>query len=436
MTTRQRQIDRIVEQVALESRQRIIDITGQAELEVDEAWAPILADLRVKLMDAKARDVQTIVAEAAEALAEAVIGPAAAAILAGAREGVSYAARQASVIVKPMSVPRGSIPTLRPDLSPRRVKKIAEDRITGRTSVGRVSLSQRLHSQAEEAGRYAAHVIESSIAAREGVFEAAERFIEGAPKMRIPIPKYLEEIISAAKLARDTGDRSELFAAVMKHRAQMERLGQGIHRRDGLFSIRSTVREFVRQIQLRPEDLEKLVDRHLTDRAQYFARRIIRTETSQAHKAAYRESVRQKSFVKGIRRVLSPAHPQPDVCDLLAAQNLYGLGPGGYPLDEVPETPHPNCLCLEVAILDEHHFRRRLAQRRGESEPPRTWEDPNLETADEWLARQPASFRVALLGPTRARIFDSSRASRRDVIDETGHPIPVATALQLSRRRR
>lgn len=425
---RRRAVDRIVEKVALQSRQRVIDITGHAELELDDAWAPILRSLRRRLAKAKAKDVPKLVQKATEELAVAAIEPATRSIQAGAQEGASYGARQASALVKPMAAPASARAALAPGLTKRRIRKIASDRISGRTAVGKVNLSRRLHTSVGEAGRYAAHVVQSSIAAREGVFEAAERFIEGAPQMRVPIPKYVREIVDAARLAEDSGDRTRLFEVVQKHRDQMERLGQGADRRDGLYTIRSTVREFVREVQIRPEEVERLVDRHLADRAQFQARRIIRHETGEAHKTAYRVSVREKPHVKGIRRVLSPAHPEPDVCDLLAAQNLFGLGPGGYPLAKVPETPHPGCLCLEVPIVDEHHFRRRLAERRGEGEPPRTWEDPNLETADEWLARQPDSFRKKLLGPTRARIFDD-KSDRRPVIDKSGRPIPVGEVL-------
>lgn len=48
---------------------------------------------------------------------------------------------------------------------------------------------------------------------------------------------------------------------------------------------------------------------------------------------------------------LSPQHPQPDICDVLATQDLYGAGPGVYPIAVVPSLPHPHCLCNTRAIV-------------------------------------------------------------------------------------
>lgn len=115
-------------------------------------------------------------------------------------------------------------------------------------------------------------------------------------------------------------------------------------------------------------------------------------------------------------------------CDLLANQNLYGLGPGGYPVDAVPPTPHVNCMCSTVAITDRFHSRRELARMKGEPEPPREWEVGGRETAAEWLGRQPDTFVDSLLGPTRAPIF---RQEPHRVISPLGAPIPVHQVLGL-----
>src|SRR5690606_3258478 len=117
-----------------------------------------------------------------------------------------------------------------------------------------------------------------------------------------------------------------------------------------------------------------------------------------------------------------PQHPRPDICDLYANQNLYGLGPGGYPPDAVPSTPHPNCLCVRVAIVDRFHTRRELARLNGEPEPPREWEVGGHETAAEWLARQPEEFQRELLGKTRYEVF---RREPERVITAGGEPLPV-----------
>lgn len=113
-------------------------------------------------------------------------------------------------------------------------------------------------------------------------------------------------------------------------------------------------------------------------------------------------------------------------CDLLANQNLYGLGPGGYPPDAVPRTPHPSCLCSQTAIIDEQHFERELAELEGTEPPPETWNVGGEQTAAEWLATQPEALQRQLLGPTRLNVFRTQPAR---VLEPDGSIRQVRTIL-------
>lgn len=85
------------------------------------------------------------------------------------------------------------------------------------------------------------------------------------------------------------------------------------------------------------------------------ALRLFRTEINRAHGEAYIEGALSHPDAVGVRFKLSPAHPQHDICDLHAAANLYGLGPGVYPSREsCPWPAHPNTLSyVEVVFEDE-----------------------------------------------------------------------------------
>jgi hypothetical protein len=109
-------------------------------------------------------------------------------------------------------------------------------------------------------------------------------------------------------------------------------------------------------------------------------------------------------------------------CDILAGQDLHGMGPGGYPKDAVPEHPHPFCSCTLSSIIDRQYLRRELARERGQEEPPRDWESGERVTGAEWLARQPEAVQRRMLGPTRLQVFRDNPAR---VIAPTGHPRPV-----------
>lgn len=85
------------------------------------------------------------------------------------------------------------------------------------------------------------------------------------------------------------------------------------------------------------------------------ARRLVRTELNRAHGEAYMMAGKDHPDFAGWKFLLSPAHPAPDICDLLSEQNLYGLGNGVYPTREATPWPaHPNTLSyIEIVFRDE-----------------------------------------------------------------------------------
>lgn len=122
------------------------------------------------------------------------------------------------------------------------------------------------------------------------------------------------------------------------------------------------------------------------------AERVFRTELNRAHGEAFMGGAQETPGFAGFRYLLSPAHPEPDICDLLAAQNLHGLGPGVYPTRELTPWPaHPNTLSfLEIVFEDEISD----ADRAGK------------ETELQALQRLAPEIREGVLGKTKAKYFD------------------------------
>ena len=84
------------------------------------------------------------------------------------------------------------------------------------------------------------------------------------------------------------------------------------------------------------------------------AKRLFRTEINRAHGEAYMKAGEGTPGFAGWRYLLSPAHPEPDICDLLSSQNLYGLGSGVYPdRARCPWPAHPNTLSFIVIVFQE-----------------------------------------------------------------------------------
>lgn len=125
------------------------------------------------------------------------------------------------------------------------------------------------------------------------------------------------------------------------------------------------------------------------------ALRVFRTELNRAHGSAYLAGLRGNPDVAGVRFMLSPRHPRPDICDLHASANLHGLGKGVYPLDNHPWPAHPNTFSyLEAVFWDEVTPEDRAA----------------AQSKADWLRQQPIDVQVGVLG-SRAR-FEDFQAGR------------------------
>jgi hypothetical protein len=82
------------------------------------------------------------------------------------------------------------------------------------------------------------------------------------------------------------------------------------------------------------------------------AMRLFRTEINRAHGEAYINGFLSLPGAAGVRFTLSPMHPKPDICDVHAAADLYGLGPGVYPTRETcPWPAHPNTMSYVVGVF-------------------------------------------------------------------------------------
>ncbi len=267
--------------------------------------------------------------------------------------------------------------------------------------------------------------ITASVRAGESTIRVAERLLDqGEPIVRIP--RHVRELKEAARLALETGDKNIYLRAVDKWRGTVDRLGEGISKAAGQSTVRSATQQLVKDLgKAKIEQIDQVVDRWTLDRARHQARVIARTETTEGFRDVYRKSTVGQPYTKGYRWVLSGGHPKPDVCDVYAEQDLHGLGPGGYPADKVPATPHPHDLCSQIAIIDNDHFKREIAKARGTREPPKPFESGKKQSGAAWLKSKPGAFQLSLLGPTRFKLFQQGRK----VLDAQGKPIPVFRVL-------
>jgi len=97
--------------------------------------------------------------------------------------------------------------------------------------------------------------------------------------------------------------------------------------------------------------------------ARYAAQRLARTEINNAFHETAIQRYASNEFVDYVDWNLSGSHPEPDRCNEFAEQvHVSGQEAGVYRAGDIPQRPHPNCLCyITPRELDEEEFDRRIA---------------------------------------------------------------------------
>jgi hypothetical protein len=156
------------------------------------------------------------------------------------------------------------------------------------------------------------------------------------------LPKYIDKAVEAAKLATQSATKSKAFAAELKAaQAKVDQLAKNGAPTTALKAAYQNVLDKTQQGT--GEALQAAIDRAVYNKIKYEAQRIARTEGFAAYGQARVEEAIDDPDVSAVRFELSSRHHDFDQCDLLANQNLYGLGAGVYPTDKAPRLPiHPN----------------------------------------------------------------------------------------------
>ena len=156
--------------------------------------------------------------------------------------------------------------------------------------------------------------------------------------------------------------------------------------------------------------LEKVLKVAFYERNRYLANRIARTEIARAQNVQIARELLADDQIGFVQIRLSSKHPKPDICDLHAKLDAYGLGPGVYPKAEAPLPPyHPACFCLTRPILTIPPGQKAKAQ-------------PNAARA--FLKALPADEARQVMGGTeRLRRVLEDRESVEDVVNTNVDPL-------------
>ena len=171
---------------------------------------------------------------------------------------------------------------------------------------------------------------------------------------RAEIPKYVDDLIVKMRRATDlTGDQEAYMQykkAVLKVRNRVESLSESESSKlaQGYRDIANLSLDASREL------IDKTIERAVMFKARANAMRLAHTETARAYGNARVYDIQNDEDANAIQWTLNGVHDKYCVCDLFADADLYNMGPGVYPKDELPDYPaHPYCCCVLDPVYGE-----------------------------------------------------------------------------------
>lgn len=219
---------------------------------------------------------------------------------------------------------------------------------------------------------------------------------------RADVAQDVREVLSDARRAFSAASNPEAYAAYARR-------VQAVQRRINRMVDPSTSKlkgAYQDVLDLTSESSAAQVERAARYAAyfkqRYNAERIMRTEGARAYSQAHFTAALDNPDVVGVQWVLAEYHPKPDICDLNASANFYGMGAGVYPKGHAPVHPaHPHCTCLLFSVFE------------GDAKPAGA-EDFDPDKAEGWIKRQPAAVQRDLMGVAGQKAFREDPASWRE----------------------
>lgn len=211
--------------------------------------------------------------------------------------------------------------------------------------VGQITLSRHLYLHSSTTAAEVLHLVREhakgllqardlSLALYDGYSPAdgIQRPLEGRARAELPM--------ALRSLTEDMDARRELTALQVQGQKQAARLKSQ--------ALRAAYSEAFDAWEkgAGAEALQRRLDVAQREKNRFFANRIAQSELARAHNARVAMDLMDDDLTTVVQVRLNPAHPRPDICDLHATADLWGLGPGCYPKERAPmPTYHPFCWC-------------------------------------------------------------------------------------------
>lgn len=219
------------------------------------------------------------------------------------------------------------------------------------------SLSERLHGTELSGSKKIVEVIKSSIKEGANVTKMARALYDGYgyghETSTADLPKYIEELLSAAKHHLKDTSAATMREYTMKLNEARANINNLAAKDAPTQSLKAAYKQLLKTVeQLNEKAINNSVYVAIMEKSRYNAERIARTEIARAWGEGFFADTYEDADVMAYKWSLSSRHSQFDICDFHANANLYGLGPGIYPKKSMPVYPaHPHCTCQLSEVI-------------------------------------------------------------------------------------
>lgn len=218
-------------------------------------------------------------------------------------------------------------------------------KFTDELKVSNLTLSKALYKNSNEVTKSVKSVLRQHFKTLESADKLALKIYQGygfndkeVLNVKKKIPKYLLKDIQKILGSNSRNEAKKILdkslAKVIKTKAL---------KTSYLEALRTAIKSGV------SKDLTKKLDIVLNERSRYFANRIAQYETYRAYSYEANLKYLQDDTIEVVKYKISLKHLKPDICDMWAYSDMYGLGTGVYPKELAPFTPlHSFCRCRTI----------------------------------------------------------------------------------------
>ena len=213
-----------------------------------------------------------------------------------------------------------------------------------------VTFSQRLHGTSTAMQQAMTATIKDQLKLGATAVQVARALYSGYNDGHVirqqDTPGYMDRLVQfARKSTLSLTEQRDLMRSVRVAKRQIESLAQNGAPTSALRAAYSKLLDAI--LAGNDKNIARAVNVAVNEKSRYIAERIARTEAGRAYFDGVIAKYQDDPTVVAYKWELGSRHPEPDICDMFAQANMFGLGVGVFPKDKLPAMPvHPNCLCL------------------------------------------------------------------------------------------